>query len=159
MSPEICIIAAVSENNVIGSGGKIPWHLSADLKRFKELTMGHPIIMGRKTFESIGYPLPGRENIIISRTYTEMLGCIFCQSLEEAIELAKIADEERVFVIGGGEVYNQAITMADRLFLTVVKGQFSGDTFFPDYSDFKKVVFEESHESDGLKYRFLDLER
>lgn len=155
--PEICIIAAISENNVIGNSGRIPWHISADLKRFKELTMGHPIIMGRKTFESIGKPLPGRENIVISRKITTIAGCICCQSLEEAIQRGKLDDEERVFIIGGEEVYNQAIDMADRLFLTIAKGSFSGDTSFPDYSTFSKVVSEEPGEENGIMFRFIEL--
>lgn len=159
-SPEISIIAAVSENRVIGKDNKLLWRIPEDLKRFRELTTGHPIIMGRRTFESIGRFLPDRINIVITSDETfEAEGCIVCHSLEGAIETAKAAEPEKIFIIGGGRVFEQAIGLADKLYLTVVEGEFEGDTFFPDYPDFKKVVSEKSGESQGLKFRFLELER
>lgn len=159
-NPEVCIIAAIAENRVIGKDGQLPWHISEDMKRFRELTFGHPVIMGRKTFESIGKALVGRDNLVVSQDKTfAPEGCITCDSLEIAIDAAKGLDDERFFVVGGGQIYDQAIDQADRLYLTVVEGEFEGDTFFPDYSDFQHVVSEKTGESGDLKYRFLELRR
>ena len=161
MNPEICIIAALaSENRVIGVRGQIPWHISADLKRFKALTTPHPIVMGRKTFESIRKPLPNRVNIVVSKTgLFEGQTLRTVRTFEEGLMIGRILDKERVFVIGGGEIYRQAIQGADRLFLTLVEGDFEGDTFFPDYSDFGNVISEEPGEENGIRYRFVELER
>lgn len=132
----ISIIAAVGEKNVIGYQGKIPWHLPTDLKRFKELTMGHPVIMGWNTFKSISHALPGRQNIVIvGETNYEAPGCSMARSFEEALLLAKNVTE--VFVIGGGQVYNQAISKADKIYLTKVHGSFEGDVFFPKIDEQK----------------------
>lgn len=158
---KISIIAAIaSGNRALGKGNKLIYHIPQDLKRFKELTLGHVVIMGRKTFESIGKPLPNRTNIVISRnpSYTAE-GTIVVHSLDEALTKAKEVENEEIFIIGGGQIYEEAISKADKLYLTIVEGNPNADTFFPDYSEFKKVVFEEEHESDGLKYKFLDLER
>ena len=158
--PKISMIAAIaSDNRALGLNGRLIYHIPEDLKRFKELTSGHPIIMGRKTFESIGMPLPNRRNIVITRDEEYFAeGVVIVHSLEEALGL--IQNEDEVFIIGGGEIYKQAIGMADKLYLTVVEGNPQADTFFPDYSDFKKITFEEKHETeDGLKYKFLDLEK
>lgn len=156
---KISLIAAIaSENRALGKNNRLIYHIPEDLKRFKEITSGHPIIMGRKTFESIGQPLPNRTNIIITRDleyYVE--GVEVVHSLDEALKEAEGTDE--VFIIGGGQIYQEAISKADKLYLTVVEGNPDADTFFPDYSEFKKVVFEENHGKDGLKYKLLDLER
>lgn len=158
-NPEICIIAALSEDRIIGKDNKLPWRIPSDLKRFRELTVGHSIIMGRRTFESLGRPLPERVNIVVTSNDSFIAqGCLRSKSLEEAISLAK-REEERVFIIGGGQIYEQAISMADRLYLTVVKGEFTGDTFFPDYSEFSKKISEEHGQSNGLEYTFLELIR
>jgi dihydrofolate reductase len=122
----IVIIAAVAEDGTIGNAGKIPWHISDDLKRFKRLTMGHPVIMGRKTFESIGKPLPGRRNIILTR----QPGPDHFPSLETALQSC---GEETVFIIGGAEAYRAALPVADTLLLTHVKHPGGGDTKFPAY--------------------------
>jgi len=156
---KLSIIAAIaSKNRALGKDNELIYKIPEDLKRFKKLTEGHAIIMGRKTFESIGYPLPNRLNIIITRdkNFSEK-GITVVHSLEEALQ--QIQGEDEVFVIGGGQIYKEAMPLADKLYLTIVEGNPSADTFFPDYSDFKKVVFEESHESNRLKYRFLDLEK
>ena len=117
--------------------------------------------MGRKTFESIGMPLPNRTNIVITRDpeyFAE--GVVVVNSVDEAIQYAEGKPGiDEIFIIGGGQIYQEVISKADKLYLTVVEGNPDADTFFPDYSDFKKIVFEENHESDGLKYKFLDLER
>lgn len=158
--PRISVIAAVAENRAIGKNNKLLWHISEDLKRFKEITSGHPVIMGQKTFESLGKPLPGRTNIVLTydKSY-QAPGCIVAYSLEEAIKIASKKEKREIFFIGGGQIYAQAIKLADKLYLTLVEGEYDADTFFPGYSEFKKVVFEEKHESDGYKYKFLELER
>lgn len=127
----LSIIAAIGPNNVIGKRGALPWHLPEDLKHFKQITMGHPIIMGRKTHESIGKPLPGRVNIVITRQEGyAAAGCEVFQSLEEAI--AKYKDQDP-FVIGGAEIYRAALPFADRLYITEVKIPTDGDVFFPEF--------------------------
>ena len=158
--PNISIIAAVSENGVIGKDGGLPWKISADLKRFKELTMGLPIIMGRKTFESIGRALPGRTNIVITRDLNyQATGCTVAGSLEQAIKKAEKTGSNEVFIIGGGEIYRAAIKIADTLYLTLVHATVSGDTFFPDYSEFKNAVSSEEGLGSGWSYTFLKLTR
>lgn len=154
------IAAIASGNRALGKDNKLIYHIPEDLKRFKEITSGHTVVMGRKTFESIGKPLPNRTNIVISHdpSYT-VLGIIVTHSLESALEKAQDIENEEIFIIGGGQIYQQALPLADKLYLTIVEGSPDADTFFPDYSDFKKVVFEEEHESEGLKYKFLTLER
>ncbi|MGI9366411.1 MAG: dihydrofolate reductase [Rhizobiaceae bacterium] len=136
MTIDISIIVAAAENNVIGSDGDMPWHLSTDLKRFRELTMGKPMIMGRKTFAAIGKPLPGRTSIVVTRDSTwQSEGVLPVDSLETAIVLAKqiAADSgvDRICIVGGGEIYRQSIEIADLLYLTRVHAEPGGDTVFP----------------------------
>ncbi|MFN0318480.1 MAG: dihydrofolate reductase [Burkholderiales bacterium] len=142
--PLVSIVVAMDRGRVIGKDNRLPWHISEDLKRFKALTMGHPIIMGRKTFESIGRVLPGRTNIVVTRqaSYTAPAGAKTANSLEAAIALA--ADAEEVFVIGGREIYDQALRSAQRLYVTLVEGNFEGDTYFPaiDSINWKEVSRE-----------------
>ena len=138
----------MSENRLIGRAGALPWRLPSDLKRFKALTGGHTIIMGRKTFESLGRPLPDRTSIIVTSNHGYRAeGALVAHSLEEALEKAG-ADGE-VFIIGGGEIYRQALPLADRLELTIVHAVLDGDTYFPEF-DVKdwKLVGEEHHEAD-----------
>ncbi|MCL4387084.1 dihydrofolate reductase, partial [Patescibacteria group bacterium] len=157
---KISLIVAVDQNRGIGKSGKMPWYIPADFKRFKEITMGHPVIMGRKTFESIPGPLPGRTNIVISRNHFEQKDSIAANSLEQAIEKAKNAPgSDEIFVIGGGQIFQEAINIADKIYLTLIKQSFDVDTYFPDYSDFKKVVFKQDGESNGFKFTFLELEK
>jgi dihydrofolate reductase len=160
----ISIIAVIGKNRELGKDNHLLWNLPGDLKRFKKITKGHPVIMGRKTFQSIGHPLPNRTNIIISSrpsyssypSYT----VLFASSLDEAIKKAKSSPgAEEIFVIGGGSVYAQAIDRADRLYLTVVDAAApDADTFFPDYSRFRKVIEESMHEENGIKYTYRTLE-
>ena len=124
----IHLIAAVARNGVIGYNGTMPWHLPADLQHFKALTMGHTIIMGRRTYESIGGPLPGRQNIVISTTLPELAGCSVAASLEEGLALA---DGAEIFILGGAMLYQQALPMADQLDLTLIDAAPQGDTWFP----------------------------
>ena len=151
----LSIIVAYDRNRVIGFQNKIPWHLSEDLRRFKKLTTDHIIIMGRKTFESIGRELPNRINRVVSRKST---------SLNDEIERAKSAAHDEVFVIGGAEIFKQALPLADRIYLTEIDAEFEGDTFFPAI-DFKKEfrIVEQSElltsASGDLRYRFITAER
>ena len=131
---KVSMIVAVSANNVIGADGGLPWRLSEDLRRFKEITMGKPMIMGRQTFESIGKALPGRRSIILSRqTAYKQAGCDVVNTPEAALEL--VADAEEVMIIGGGEVYEQFLPMTDRIYLTRVHTKVEGDTFFPEINE------------------------
>jgi dihydrofolate reductase len=128
--PRVSLIAAVAANGVIGRDGALPWHLPEDLKRFKALTMGHHIIMGRKTYESIGRLLPGRTSVIVTRNRDlKVTGAIVATSIEEAI--ARCAGDDEVFVIGGAQIYQAALPLADRMYLTLVQVPFEGDTRFP----------------------------
>lgn len=158
---KISMIAAIaSGNRALGKNNELIYHIHEDLQRFKKITSNHIVIMGRKTFESIGKPLPNRINIVITRNpafYEDNV--VIAHSLDEALRLAELKGEKEVFIIGGGQIYEEAIGKADKLYLTIVEGSPDADTFFPDYSDFKKIIFEESHESEGLKYKYLDLEK
>ena len=155
----ISLIAAIGKNNVIGVDNKLPWKLSADLKRFRTITSGKPVIMGRKTFESIGGPLPNRKNIIITRDKNYKAdGCVVVHSAEEALHAA--GENGEVMIIGGAEIYRQLLPKADKMYLTVIDGEFDGDAYFPEYSkdEWKEISIEE-HEDGGLRYSFVDLER
>ena len=136
MTMRLSIIVAAARNNVIGSDGGMPWRLSSDLQRFKKLTLGKPIIMGRKTFDSIGKPLPGRTNIVVTRDKEwQSPGAVNVRSLDQAIEMANeissSSGAEELFVIGGGEIYRQALDLVDRIYLTRVEADIEGDTKFP----------------------------
>jgi dihydrofolate reductase len=158
----VSIIVAIAQNNVIGANNQLIWHISEDLKRFKALTTGHCVVMGRKTFESIGKPLPNRTNIVVSRNRELIIdGCIVVSSLEEAISVCE--NEEESFVIGGGELYRQALPIASKLYLTIVHKNFEGDTFFPeiDFNQWHEVHREKRKptDTDGLEYTFVNYER
>jgi dihydrofolate reductase len=134
----VSIIAAMDRKRGIGVDNKLPWRLSADLKRFRDLTMGHHIIVGRKTFEAIGRPLPGRRMIIVTRDTSykaegKAEGCEVVHSLEDAINLARERGESEVFICGGAEIYTQSIGIADRIYLTFVDAEVAADTFFPEF--------------------------
>ena len=150
------IIVATSKNKVIGDSNSLIWHLPADLKRFKELTTGNPIVMGRKTYESIGRPLPNRRNIIITRdTKYEVDGCETVNSLEEALMICN----NNCFIIGGGEIYNQSMEIADQIYLTLVHEDFEGDTTFPEIGSEWKMVTSQDFEPDEKnkhKYSFIE---
>lgn len=156
--PRVSIIAALAKNRVIGIENRLPWRLPEDLAHFKALTLGHPILMGRKTFESLDRPLPGRTNIVITRNpgYCKE-GCLVADSVPAAITLCKNADE--IFFIGGAELYAQVIPLADRLYLTEVDIETEGDAWFPDYdkSAFREIS-RESHtggKGDMLQFDFV----
>src|SRR5256885_697508 len=145
--PRISMIAIISKNRGLGKDNQLLFHVPGELPRFKSITMGHPIIMGRKTFESIGKPLPGRLNIVVTRDASfSFEGVTVCNSLEDALTFAKTKDQEELFIIGGGQVYEQGMPFADRLHLTVVDKDADADTFFPEYSAFTKVIEQEKKE-------------
>ncbi|EKD58542.1 MAG: hypothetical protein ACD_56C00106G0008 [uncultured bacterium] len=157
-NPKISIICAIAENRAIGKNNQLLWHIPEDFKHFKNITSGHVIIMGKKTFESIGKPLPNRTNIVVTRDKNfSAEGIIVANSVEEAINKAKEIEKEEIFIIGGGQIYQQAMNMADKLYLTVVEGIFDADTFFPEYSEFKNVVSERKGSDENFKYTFLEL--
>ena len=164
----ISIIAAIGKNRELGKDNKLLWHISEDFKRFKDLTSGHIVIMGRKTYESLPEkfrPLPNRTNIVVTRNsnFTTINQLIVVGSIEEAIESAKSKIQNpnsEIFIIGGASIYEQGIKYADKLYLTLVEKEYpDADAFFPDYSQFKKIVSEEKHQDDIYTYRFVELDK
>lgn len=162
----ISMIAALGKNRVLGKDNRLLWHIPNDLKRFRDITKGHPCIMGRKTFDSIvsilGKPLPNRTNIVITRDSAWAHDGVFpVSSMEEAIELAKLKPgNDEIFIIGGGQVYALGLPYTDKLYLTLIDEEKEGDSFFSEYeSHFPKKVFEEQHEEAGVHYTWIDLER
>lgn len=144
----LSLIVAVAENQVIGNGGQMPWHISEDLKYFKRTTQGHPVVMGRRTFESLGCrPLPNRTNVVVSRNTSLKVpeGVVTATSLEQALAPFQQTDEE-VFILGGGEIYRQAMPLADRLYLTRIAASPQGDTLFPTVSPEEwRLTWHEAH--------------
>lgn len=187
--PRISLIAAIGKNRELGKDNKLLWHIPEDMKRFKSLTKGHVVIMGRNTFESIGRPLPERINIVITHDLEyNPPECIIVHSFGEALDVAKkhlknysssdpakpesrevmngnssrqarTINTDEIFIIGGGQVYKQVLPYADKLYLTVVDGTFDADTFFPEYSDFTNVVYKRESKDSNYMYTFLDLEK
>ncbi|MBI4096788.1 MAG: dihydrofolate reductase [Candidatus Levybacteria bacterium] len=168
----ISIVAAIGKNRELGKDNKLLWHIPEDLKRFKQLTSGHPIIMGRKTFESIGHALPNRLNVVITRDERfKPDGVAVVHSLQEGIDVSSeykeksildtkyqiLNTEHEIFIIGGGQIFEQAMPLADRLYLTIVDATFDADVFFPEYSMFTKVIEKEEHEFEEYKYSFVTL--
>lgn len=159
--PRLSLIAAVAANGVIGSGNALPWRLPEDLKRFKALTLGHPVIMGRKTYESIGRPLSGRRNLIVTRNPAFRAdGCETMATLAAALTACKGARDE-VFIIGGAQIYAEALPVADRLYLTEICADFVGDACFPglDKSRWKEVSREKHATPEGLAFAFVVYDR
>lgn len=155
----ISLIAAMSRNRVIGMNGQLPWYLPEDLRRFRALTVGKPVIMGRKTFESLGKALPDRFNVVVTRQpdYVPPTGVTVRSSLEDALKLCAGAPE--IMVIGGGEIYAQALPVADRIYLTVIDEDIEGDARFPEIGEGWQEIECLTGESDGLRYQFLTLGR
>ncbi|MBA3648265.1 MAG: dihydrofolate reductase [Chitinophagales bacterium] len=158
----ISIIAAVSQNNVIGNNNKLPWHLPADMKYFMQTTLGHHILMGRSTFDSLGKALPKRTNVIITRQPDfKAEGCIVCHDIKSAIEFSEKNLETECFIIGGGEIIRQSLVWADKIYLTRIFHNFQGDTFFPILRDDWVITREDPHEADEknpFPYSFQVLE-
>ncbi|MBS1522628.1 MAG: dihydrofolate reductase [Bacteroidetes bacterium] len=157
----VTIVVAIAENYAIGKNNQLLWHMPADLKHFKQITSGHTVIMGRKTYDSVGKPLPNRRNIIITRQEITIPGCEVVKSVEEALELC--AGEEEVFIVGGAEIYKLAMNKTDRIYLTIIHHSFDADTFFPeiDYMEWKEASREDhpADEKHKYAYSFIKLER
>lgn len=163
----LSVIVAMAHNRVIGLNNQMPWHLPADLAWFKKNTLNKPVIMGRKTFESIGRPLPNRHNIVISRQIESIDNKIsnvsWVKSIDEAISLAQKQQPDEVFIIGGGNIYQQILPLIDFLYLTHIDAELQGDTYFPDYlSEQWQVIYQEDHQADeknSYPYQFKILQR
>ena len=158
----LSIVVAMDSNRLIGKDNGLPWHLPADLAFFKKLTTGNTILMGRKTFDSIGRPLPNRRNIVITRNADiEITGCEVVNSIEEALSLAQ--GETEVMVIGGAKLYQQILPIADRLYITQIEGEFDGDTYFPSYNEAEwfqiSIESREPDEDNHHKCHFITLDR
>lgn len=159
-NPKFSIICAIAENRAIGKNNDLLWHIPEDFKHFKEKTMGHVVVMGQKTFESIGKPLPNRTTIVLSNDpLVNIEGVIMARTFDEVFEKARELEKEEVFICGGGSVYAQTIDMVDKLYLTVVNGDFEADVFFPEYDKFTKVVSERKSKDENFEYTFLELEK
>lgn len=148
----VSIIVAVAENGVIGGGNALLWHISEDLKHFKALTTGHPVVMGRKTFESLGRPLPNRTNVVVTRQQIVIPGCTVAHSLEEAVGL--FGEDEEVFVIGGAQIYARALPLARRFYLTRVFHAYQGDTRFPVWDEEEWRLLESESFAQGKEYPY-----
>ena len=163
----VSIIVAMDEKRGIGKNNEVPFKISEDLKRLRAITTGHPLVMGRKTFESLGRLLPNRSHIVITRDPKKIEQLPYqpnavATSIEDGIEAGKKSPGgDEVFVFGGGEVFKEALEkgLVDRLYLTLVDGDYDADTFFPEYPKFTKVIEEIDREADGYKYKFLTLEK
>ena len=161
----VSMIVAIGRNRAIGKENKLLWSIPEDLKRFRNLTRGHPVVMGRKTFDSIlsyvGKPLPDRPNVVITRDSNwRHEGVVTAASVEDGIEKAKALDPLEVFVIGGAQIYEQALPYTDRLYLTLIDDEQGADTFFPPYEHiFVKRISQEDKEYEGLAYSWVDLEK
>lgn len=153
----INIIVAASLNNVIGKDNKLLWRQSADLKRFKELTSGKTVVMGRKTYDSIGKPLPNRRNIVITRQSIQIPGCEVVHSLEDSLKL-----DDEIFILGGGEIYQKSIILADKIFFTLIETEIEGDTYFPVLDNEWKIEYKENFlkdEKNQFDYQFINYVR
>lgn len=164
--PRFSILVAMAKNRVIGRNNALPWQLSPDLKRFKQLTMGHHIIMGRKTYESIGRPLPGRTSVIVTRQSDYRVpGSIVVGSIAEALKVCSEGKEmdQECFVIGGAEIYQQALGLCQRMYVTEIQQEFDGDALFPEFDQWEwHEISREKHRLDedgGLEYHFVVLDR
>lgn len=160
--PTISIIVAIGRNRVVGVNNKLPWDLPADMEHFREVTKGKPVIMGQKTFESIGKPLPGRTNVILTLDKGFSIeGCVVANSIDEA--LAEVKDAREIMIIGGVSIYKQFLPLADRMYLTLIDGDFDGDAFFPefDWSDWDITERNENapDKDNSYPYAFLTLQR
>lgn len=157
----IYIVVAIASNNAIGKNNQLLWHLPNDLKHFKEITKGHTVIMGRKTYDSVGKPLPKRRNIVVTRQPIEIPGCEVAGSLQEAMELGKTDGD--LYIIGGAEIYKQALPITNYIYLTIVHQDFEADTFFPEINPEEWLeISREDHQPDEknpLPYSFITLKR
>lgn len=161
---KISLIVAMDQHRGIGKDGRLPWHLPADLRLFKQITLGHHLIMGRATYEAIGRPLPGRTMLVLTRqTDYQPEGCLVVHTLEEGLKLARQTGDDEAFVIGGAQIFSQALPLADRLYLSRVEGFFDADVFFPEIppNDWRTVetAFYPADEANPYSFTFEILER
>ncbi|MXS85814.1 dihydrofolate reductase [Nitrosomonas sp. HPC101] len=161
--PRLAILAAVAANRVIGRNNSLPWHLPADLKHFKQLTIGQIVVMGRRTYDSIGKPLPGRTNVVLTRQHhPDVPGIITAHSIQEILDHFA-QDDRQIFIIGGADLYQQTLPICQHLYLTEIQQDFAGDTFFPEYdrADWQEISREIHHvaEDSGMEYHFVVLSR
>jgi len=164
--PLISLIAAISENRILADSTKehihvgIPWNIPSDERHFQEITRRHPVIMGRKTYTTFNKPIPNCTNIIVTRDPNfQAFGCLVFHSLQEAVEWAKMSETEEIFIAGGREIYTQAMAFANKLYLTIVEGNFEGDIYFPEFTNFGKVIKEEKLQENGFDFKFVEIER
>ncbi|WP_016949137.1 dihydrofolate reductase [Anabaena sp. PCC 7108] len=164
--PLISLIAAISENRILADSSKedihvgIPWDIPSDLHHFQQKTWRHPVIMGRKTYSTFNTPLPNRTNIIVTRDGNfKAPGCLVFDSLQAAIEWTKMSETEEIFIAGGGQIYTEAIKFANKLYLTIVEGNFFGDIYFPEFANFGTVTKEKQSQENGFKFKFVEIER
>jgi len=154
------ISAIARKDRAIGFKNALLWHIPEDFKHFKETTSGHAVIMGENTYKSIGRPLPNRTNIILSiDEHFSPDGCVVVRSIDEALEKAKETESEEIFIIGGASIYRQFLPYADRLYLTLVEGDFEAETFFPEYPEFTKEISHEEHDNKTFRFAFVILEK
>ncbi len=164
MGPKVIAIAAIGRNSVLGKDNELLWRIPDDMQRLRSETSGHPLIMGRKTFESIiaavGKPLPNRAHIVVTRDEAwSHEGAVVTHSITDAISRAKDLDQEKIFIFGGAQIYAAALPYTDVLMLTLIEDDKEGDAYFPDFSEFTKEVFRENREYEGLKYAWVNLSR
>ncbi len=163
MSPKISIIAAIGKNRALGKNNHLLWKISSDLRRFRRLTTDHVVIMGRKTFESIGRPLPNRLNIVLTsnpKFSPKSGGVMVVHSVKEALEEARKHEKDEIFIIGGGRVYKEFLPYTNKLYLTIVEDSPDADTFFPPYENiFKTIISQKKVEEKGISYTFFELTR
>lgn len=160
--PQLCLIVAMAQNRVIGINNTLPWHISADLKHFKALTMGNAMLMGRKTFESIGKPLPGRTSVIVSRDQSyHIAGCKTAHSVEDALALCQ--EQEKIFVIGGAEIYQLALPYVSYMYITEIQKEVIGDAYFPELNptEWREIKRQKQVQTtpEPLSYHFVEYQR
>ena len=154
------IVAVAKKDRAIGFKNKLLWHIPEDMKHFREVTKGHTVIMGQVTYESIGRPLPNRLNVVLTLDDDfKADGITIARSIKDGINIAKENDKEEIFIIGGASIYKQTIDIIDRLYVTEVEGDYEADTFFPDYSQFTKVISDTESSDEKYKYKFRVLEK
>ncbi|MGW8184668.1 MAG: dihydrofolate reductase [Candidatus Moraniibacteriota bacterium] len=156
--PTLSIICAIAQNRAIGKNNQLLWHIKKDFQFFKDKTLGHVLLMGQKTYESIGKPLPGRTTVVISNNPDfNPKDIVVSRSLEEGIEKAMELEKDEIFICGGGSIYAQTINLANKLYLTIVAGEFEADVFFPEYSSFKNIISVKEDSEGAYKFKFLEL--
>jgi dihydrofolate reductase len=158
--PKISMIAAIGEHRELGKDNQLLWRIPVDTRRFRDITRGHAVIMGRKTYDSMGKALPQRTNIVITRDKNLTLSdAIVVHSLDEALIEANKVEKDEVFIIGGAQIYTEALDRADMLYLTIVHNTYDADAFFPDYSQFKEITFKEEHTESEPHFTFVNLRK